>query len=220
MQAKRNNPAAMILYLAELKDLTERDYEKFLAMMSDSRRDALLRMRIENDKKRTVLGEMLARRAISEQTGLGIDKISIIRAENGKPYCENADIHFSISHSKERVVCAVSEQPLGVDTEKIRFTEPRVTRACCVGSDFGYIFESSELPNAFSDEQLERFFTLWTAKEAYCKFTGVGVSGMQSRSLAEIMPNCKIFKDNGFVTAVYSPKTDCELKITDLRRCE
>ncbi len=211
----------MILYLAELKDLTENDYEKFLALMSDSRRDALLRMRIENDRKRTVLGEMLARRAISEQTGLEIDKISILRAENGKPYCENADIHFSISHSKERVVCAVSEQPLGVDTEKIRFTEPRITRACCVGSDFSYIFGNSDQDvQTLNDEQLERFFTLWTAKEAYCKYTSVGVTGMKHITLADIMPYCKIIKDNGFVTAIYSPKNDYELKITDLRRCE
>lgn len=209
------------LFLADIKDLTAEDYEKYLALMSDSRRNALLRMRVEENRKSSLLGEILARRAISAQTGMEIDKISIIRAENGKPYCENADIHFSISHSKGRVICAASKAELGADTEKIRFAEPRITRACCVGSDFSYIFgESDREAEKFTPEQLARFFILWTAKEAYCKYTSVGVTGMSHFTLDEIMPNCKIIKDNGFVTAVYSENPDCGLKITDLRRCE
>lgn len=206
----------MKIYKSALANLSERDFEKYLALMSDSRRNAVLRMRLENDRKRTVLGEMLARRAISEQSGIEEDTIIIHRAENGKPYCENASVCFSISHSKEYVVCAAGHYPIGADIEKIRFTEPRVAKMCCIESDFNYIFGTNELPNAFDAEQLERFFTLWTAKEAYCKFTGVGVSGMRSRSLSQIMPSCKIYKTNDYITAVYCENGNFPSQITEL----
>ncbi len=207
------------LFLADIKDLTDEDYEKYFALMSDSRRNALLRMRVEENRKSTLLGEILARKAISAQTGMSIEEISIIRAENGKPYCENADIHFSISHSYGRVICAVSKENLGADIERLHFAEPHITRFCCIGSDFDYIFgEEDREAEEFTPEQLVRFYVLWTAKEAYCKYTAVGVTGMSHFTLAEIMPFCKIIKDNGFVTAIYSPSPDFEVTVTDLRR--
>ena len=209
----------MLLYVSDLYSFTQQEYESVFSLLSEERRQAIARMRIDNDKKRSLLGEALARKGISALCGIEENGILFARDERGKPYCSNANMFFSISHSKERVICAVGEGPLGADIEKIRFVEPRILRACCKESDFEYILGNmGKLPDSFTPEQAARFFSLWTAKEAYCKYTGVGVSGMKSISLKDISHNCKSITDCGFIASVYSENPNFELKTIDLRR--
>lgn len=43
----------------------------------------------------------------------------IRRTELGKPYFANIPLHFSISHTKNHVFCALSERPIGIDAEEV-----------------------------------------------------------------------------------------------------
>ena len=43
----------------------------------------------------------------------------IKRTPLGKPYFEGENVHFSISHTKNYVFCAVSESPIGIDAEEL-----------------------------------------------------------------------------------------------------
>ena len=52
----------------------------------------------------------------------GFDEIELKIAyeESGKPYFKNdPDFHFSLSHSHERAMCAVSDEPIGCDVQVI-----------------------------------------------------------------------------------------------------
>lgn len=40
----------------------------------------------------------------------------------GKPYFEDTDIHFNISHSGCYVIAAVSDEDIGIDIQKIKAT--------------------------------------------------------------------------------------------------
>lgn len=42
----------------------------------------------------------------------------IRRTDLGKPYFVDSPLHFSISHTKNHVFCALSERPIGIDAEE------------------------------------------------------------------------------------------------------
>ena len=63
-------------------------------------------------------GETLARRMLAKETGLSPAALRICRTAQGKPFVENAAVHFSISHSGELVLCAVHSAPVGADIDR------------------------------------------------------------------------------------------------------
>jgi len=193
----------MKLYIAKTEDFTEREYEKYYAMMSPERKRSTDRLRFENARKQSILGESLARKGICELSGIDEDDICFARSENGKPYAVNSDIHFSISHSNEYVVCAVSKDEIGVDIEKIRKVESRITNIACTESDKEYIFGGAE-KDTLDNEMIKRFFEVWTAKEAYLKYLGIGISGLKTISFSDIKPFCKKIEENGYIITLYS----------------
>ena len=87
----------------------------------------------------------------------GIDLPEIRKTPSGKPFFPAfPEIHFSVSHTKTHVLCAVSDRPVGVDVETVRPVRRGVpTRVC-------------------AQEELEafEFFELWVLKESYIKLTG------------------------------------------------
>ena len=42
----------------------------------------------------------------------------IRRTQRGKPYFVGSPLHFSISHTKKHVFCALSDRPIGIDAEE------------------------------------------------------------------------------------------------------
>lgn len=193
----------MKLYIASTEFFRECEYERFFNMMTPERKDAVNRLHFENARKQSVLGEMLARRGINALTGITEGEIVLARTERGKPYAVNADVHFSISHSKEYVVCFVSEDEIGVDIEQIRPVEARITNISCTDKDKEYIFGGSETETLTRDMQ-DRFFEVWTAKEAYFKYLGTGLIGLKTIDYEDIKPFCKRFDESGYMITLYS----------------
>ena len=93
------------------------------------------------------------------------------RTANGKPYIEGDPVCFSIAHSGERAVIAVSDHPVGVDCEAVK---PR--KFSSVLSRF------SERERAEICGDFQKFLYFWTAKEAFIKMRG----GTLARDLKRI----------------------------------
>ena len=71
-------------------------------------------------EKRLCLGTGLVFSHAIRQAGFSESELKIAYGENGKPYFKNdLDFHFSLSHSGERAMCAVSDEPIGCDVELI-----------------------------------------------------------------------------------------------------
>ncbi len=189
----------MQIYRERISEFTEEEYNKAFKLLSEERKQAVLRMRFENDRKRSVLGEYLARKAISNQTGISEKDIKILRTENGKPFCENANIHFSIAHSKDMVVCAVDDFPIGIDVEFIRPLDMRITRFACTDKDLEFINSSKD-----QKEKELLFFKLWTAKEAFIKFHGKVLADLKTIKYEDIKDNCVFYEHDGYMVSVYS----------------
>lgn len=106
--------------------------------------------------------------------------LDIRTGEHGKPYILNAP-HFNISHSGGIVMCAVSDKEVGVDVQE----EVAPERAEKISRRFFTIEEQAETG---------RFTELWTKKEAYIKFTGMGLStSLSSFSALDELPGCHIY---------------------------
>ena len=69
-------------------------------------------------EKRLCLGTGLVFSHAIRQAGFSESELKIAYGENGKPYFKNdLDFHFSLSHSGERAMCAVSDEPIGCDVD-------------------------------------------------------------------------------------------------------
>lgn len=197
----------MKIYYKSLSRFGDDEYSLYLSMTDDVRREALSRMRIENDRRRSVLGESLARLGISKLADCREEDINFSRTEKGKPICDKENAFFNISHCGDTVVCAVDDQNVGIDFEKMRKVEARVTEIACTDSDKQFIFgdRMPDIDEIITDSDvLRRFFTVWTAKEAYFKFVGIGVIGLLTVSYSDIKANCQTLEKDGYMMSVYS----------------
>ena len=96
----------------------------------------------------------------------GKTDFNIKRTENGKPYVDE-DVFFSLSHSGEITVCAVSDENVGADAEKVRSikNKEKILRK----------FMSEDC--VLSDED---FFKKWTSFESRVKFFGEKITACSS----------------------------------------
>ncbi len=83
----------------------------------------------------------------------------------GKPYIGNNNIYFSISHSYDYIVTAISKKEIGVDIERIRNTSLNVINKIATEKEKEYILMDKR-------KIIERIFTIYTLKEAYFKMEG------------------------------------------------
>ena len=94
----------------------------------------------------------------------------IILEERGKPCFAKGPWHFSISHSKHHVFCALSEKPIGIDAEELDRTINLRLADKILSPMERQQFDSAE------DQRLA-LLTFWVLKEAKAKFTGEGLMG-------------------------------------------
>jgi 4'-phosphopantetheinyl transferase len=103
-------------------------------------------------------------------------QIKFIYNQKGKPYLSDnsqSNIQFNLSHKNQYTIYAISQDNLGIDIEIIKpnIEVENIAQRFFTKEEFNYI---SQLQKA---ERLEYFFQLWTAKEAYLKSIGEGLSG-------------------------------------------
>ena len=129
-------------------------------------------MFLEGRKLAGETGHEAGRRLLEEMYLRNVDAPMPVIAvtERGKPYFENSPWHFSISHSKHHVFCALSRKNIGIDAEELdRRIRPELAEK---------ILSPMELAQytAAEDKRLA-LLTFWVLKEALAKFTGEGLRG-------------------------------------------
>ncbi len=112
---------------------------------------------------RALLGQ-----AFSRLTGEPMPELQ--KAPGGKPYWPASPWHFSLSHTRQGVFCAISDAPVGLDAEHLRTLRPEV---------IARVLSPAEL-RCF-DGSPECFLRFWTLKEAYVKYTGEGLMGYPNK---------------------------------------
>lgn len=138
-----------------------------VAMMDEERRRRVNDIAGEDDRRRTVAGELLARRLLAQRLGCGEGEVPLCWDEMGKPAVDAVGVYVSVSHSGPYAVCAIADVPVGVDVEVVRSADEKFMRRVCSEAEMAYI-------RVGDDGDCARFWEIWTAKEALFKLTGKG----------------------------------------------
>ena len=113
-------------------------------------------------------GRQLLETMYREKTGQPMPPILV--AERGKPYFAAGDLHFSISHTKKRVFCALSDCPVGIDAEER-------DRKILLSLAEKILSPEEQLRFQTCSDRREALLRFWVLKEAAAKLTGEGLRG-------------------------------------------
>ena len=142
------------------RSLTENEMAAMMRLLPRERRERLLRLRPEEKKREPLCAYLMLCMALRYRYQWK-ELPEILLTEKGKPYFpEHPDVHFNISHTGGAALVGVSDQPIGVDIEKVRPVSERSMRRLAAAST------------------AEEFFQSWVRREARAKRSGDGVSTM------------------------------------------
>ena len=145
----------------------EFDLEAALKEISDQRREQALKFKYELGQRLCVLAYQLLKQGLREEYGITENPI-FEYSEHGKPsIVGHPEIFFNMSHCKYAAVCAISDQPVGIDVESIREYKDSLAHYTMNEEELREI-ELSEHPDT-------AFIRLWTMKEATLKLIGTGI---------------------------------------------
>ena len=149
-----------------------------------SRREAMLA---------SLTGDLLARELAGQLCRCSPDTLLLEDGPFGRPLLQGAEAHVSIAHSGGYAAAAASRRPVGVDLEHMRPISQTLMYRVCSDAELEWLGSRPHL-------QLQRFFRLWTMKEAYGKMLGVGIfssrrffAGFSGGSLVRHYPDCCFF---------------------------
>lgn len=156
----------MKIYISE--EIWDFDLEAGLREISEQRREQALKFKYEQGQRLCVLAYQLLKQGLREIYGITENPVFEYN-EHGKPsIVGHPEIFFNLSHCKYAAVCALSDQPIGIDVESIREYKENLVRYTMNDEEVCEI-ESSDNPAA-------TFIRLWTMKEATMKLIGTGIS--------------------------------------------
>lgn len=132
----------------------------------------------------------------------------------GKPFLVNSSLEFNISHSAQWVVCAINNNSIGIDIEKIKKINYEG-----ISKRFFTKQEHELICSDITINKLNLFYKIWTLKESYIKEQGKGFSipmnsfeikFMDEKNLSQIEINntkkfCKTYESiSGYIISVCS----------------
>lgn len=145
--------------------------DEYLAMLPAKAKQRVLQYVRAEDLQRSLFGELLVRRMVSEKLNIPFGEIEIGFSSKGKPMLKGKnDLHFNLSHSGHWVVCAIANKPVGIDVEVIQPGKLKIAKRFFTDT------EIKDLRSKEEQEQLHYFFDLWTLKESYLKVLGKGLT--------------------------------------------
>jgi phosphopantetheinyl transferase len=134
---------------------------------------------------------------LAYQRNYGDKMPKINKTPNGKPYFpDRADIHFSLSHSKTHVLCAISSAPVGADIESERAISERTKSFFCTSEELLH-FQPIEL---------------WVLKESYVKLFGKTIA--EIKKLRFTRKNGKIIAPDNSVKSTLFRVESCYIAVS------
>ncbi len=178
MNASRTN-----IWVLESSRISESEFRAITAILSSDEVAHSSRFYFEADRIGYLLAHGLTRLALAQAGGCRPADLRFGKQSYGRPYVtephEAASLYFNLSHTKGLVGVAVSTGPVGLDVECL----DREINPIEIAEDILTAVEVRSLLALNPVEMRQRFFRLWTLKEAYLKATGAGFC-IEPRSLS------------------------------------
>lgn len=163
---------------------------------SPSRKEHIDRLRQQKSKTCSLVAEILVQRLLQEH--FGVTDAKLHRKDNGQPYLNGCNLSVSITHCEEKIACVISHDPVGIDIERIRPVNLKLCRHICVPEEKAYVLgDSREYENRVcrDEDVLRRFFEVWTAKEAYFKKCGTGITDLKAVNVLQLPRQVHMVED-------------------------
>lgn len=122
--------------------------------------------------KKAIAGRALTKIILANYlSNISPKNIKLLKTQYGKPYLENMEVHFSISHCDTMFLIGVSKKfELGIDIEDIKNKDYSDIAKYVLSDKENSLYEKEKLENK---ENL--FLSFWTRKEAFFKANGIGL---------------------------------------------
>lgn len=143
-----------------------------------------------------LISRVLVKTVLADKLGISPHEVNIQLHPNGKPFVQSSKaVYFNLTHSADVIILAVTEEgEIGVDIEQVdREFEWRRVDSVLAPIEIEWI-KQNELTDPFNVYQ--RFFQIWTLKEAYIKCTGEGMSRYLKKLNFHVLPEHIQFLDS------------------------
>lgn len=124
--------------------------------------------------KRSVISKLFIKLILVKYYNMNLCEINIVRNQYGKPFLASknmeSNLYFNISHSGEWIVCAISNNEIGIDIEKVDTYSHNIAKRFYSNNEYNTFLDKNEY------ERDKYFFDIWTLKESYVKALGKGLS--------------------------------------------
>lgn len=163
--------------------------------------------------KLVLYSELLLRIILCKELNISNKEIVLEYNDYGKPFLRNYNhFCFNISHTENAIVIAISDKCIGIDIEKIQTINLSVAKRFYTDFEKKYLFQSQE-------KIYERFYEIWTKKEAYIKYIGKGLHmplnsfNVFDRNISEKL---KTFKREDYLITICSDCLDNGFSIIEI----
>lgn len=146
-------------------------------------------------------GRALLREMVERLTGAPLPELLV--GDRGKPYFQTGGLHFSISHTKRHVFCALSNRPIGIDAEEMeRDISLNLAKKILSPGELAQ-YEGAE------DKRIA-LLTFWVLKEAQAKCDGTGLQGYPNHTDFSL-DDPRVTKMDGCLVAVIEKEREYAL---------
>ena len=129
--------------------------------------------------KKQLLSSAFLSYTLAKKTKIPANQLQFSYGQYGKPYLVQSvlpeermqNVEFNLSHSGKYAVVAISDQPVGIDVERLKKNRLSIAKRFFVKEEYEDILSMQTV-----EEQNRRFLQYWTMKEAYVKYCGQGLS--------------------------------------------
>ena len=158
-----------VLFCLDVSVYSDKElYEESYSKVPQIRKDKIDSFVFDKDKYLSLGAGRLLKHAFS-CFGINDYVDRIIYNEYEKPLLKDGSVFFNLSHSGQWVICAMSDEVIGCDIEKIAPIEISLAN----------MLEDSEYIDIMSQEEELRedmLYRFWTLKESFMKAVGLGVN--------------------------------------------
>ncbi len=156
-----------MIYCADIFKL-DQNFDIWQPLLSPSRIQKIKQCQTPEKAKQSLGVELLLCYAMHQEYSTTQFPLNYKREGNGKPYFENKEIYFSLSHSGRYVACGVSNMPIGIDLQIHNNASKQAIEKVLTKNQLNMIQTMTPA------KQKTAYFDFWTLKESIYKCTGEG----------------------------------------------
>ncbi len=153
---------------SNVNDYSKKEISNFYNHIYQAKKERISKYLNKEKYKSSIIGEILLYKLLKKEN-IKYEKQQFTINEYEKPYINNKQLFFNISHSHDYVITIISNKEIGIDIEKIRKTNLNTIDIFATQKEKEYILSSE-------NDIYKRLFQIYTLKEAYFKMLGKDLS--------------------------------------------